>query len=323
METDYETRLSEFSNTNGDYEADDIAKLIIRAGDQLTALCLDDDAVDTAMKRLHQALDMPGFRSDHTGDSSWRTLWKETDTGNLERLPLAQRLTSLNAYAFFGLSPKADFTDCTVEDIKSVIEAVKAAVDSGSSDRPVTEEIDKTLLAAQGRLALDVGMPIAVDQMAALARIGVKSMRNAVAPSSGSGLEVADGAITAASAMQWLNARDNFKTSIWRNVITHESSPKAADPVKGEILWVPFASDKTEFHPSICRRAGKYTIGPKGSEEAIADYRKALDHLARMRPAPYWRRPNSAGNWSSVTAVGFHPRTAAELGLRTNKEEGE
>ena len=86
--------------------------------------------------------------------------------------------------------------------------------------------------------------------------------------------------------------------------------------VEGEIFLVPFASDGSEFHPQTCFRGGGYTIGPKGAEKKIVDgYRKALERLARMRRAPYWRRPNSAGNWGIVTAEGFRPRTAAELGL--------
>jgi hypothetical protein len=85
--------------------------------------------------------------------------------------------------------------------------------------------------------------------------------------------------------------------------------------LEGEILWVPFASDGSEFHPKTCLRGGGYTVGPKDAEEKIDDYREALARLARMRPAAYWRRPNSANNWGIVTAEAFHPRTAQELGL--------
>ena len=315
MDQDYESRLREFGEAYTDFEADDVGKLIINAGDRLAALCLDENAVDTTMKFLHRALDMPDFPPDHAGDLSWRTLWRETGTGNLERLPLAQKLTSLNAYAHFGLSPASDGRNCTIEDIKGMVGIVTAAIGRPSGDRPTTAEIDKTLLAAQGRLALDEDAPITLDQLAALARIGVKSMRNAAAPSSGSGLEAKEGSVSASSAQKWLTARGNFKTSIWHQAETVTAMIKADQSAEGEILWVPFASDKTEFHPSFCLRAGNYTIGPKGSERAVTDYRQALDCLARMRPSPLWRRPNTAGNWGTVAAVGFRPRTAAELGL--------
>jgi hypothetical protein len=319
METEYETRLREFGQAYEDFEADDVRKLIKRAGDRLAALCLNEDAVDTAMKSLHSALGLPDVATDHVGNRSWRTLWEETPTVNLLDLPLAQRLTSLNAYAYFGLSPAHNEQACTIGDIKSVIETVNAAVDSDNVDRSLTVEIDKTLLAAQARLALDEGTGVAPHQLAALTRIGIKSIRNALAPSSGSGLELKDGTVTAASALKWLNARGDFKTSIWHEVLAGATTAKQDDAIKGKILWVPFASDNTEFHPVKCQRNNKYQIGPKGSEKSVTDYFQALDCLARMRPVAYWRRPNTVGNWGIVTAVGFRPRTAEELDLLSDQ----
>jgi hypothetical protein len=315
MENEYNGRLREFGEVYEDFEAEDVRDLILRAGERLAALCLDENAVDAAMKCLHRALGLPDFPTDYDGDRSWRTLWKETST--VDDLPLAQRLTSLNAYAYFGLSPTHDGQPCKIEDVKSLIEAVRAAVDANSVDRSMTAAIDQTLLAAQGRFALDEGKGVAPDQLAALVRIGQKSLRNALAPSSGSGLELKDGAVTDASALKWLSARGDFKTSIWRDVPTN--APEPAGAIEGEILWVPFASDNTEFHPVTCLRGASYPIGPKGSERTVSDYRQALDQLARMRPAPYWRRPNTVGNWGIVTAVGFRPRTANELGLLPEK----
>jgi hypothetical protein len=317
MENEYDTRLREFGEVYEDFEAEDVRDLILRAGERLAALCLDDDAVDAAMKCLHRTLDLPDFPTDHDGDGSWRNLWKETSSAVLLDLPLAQRLTSLNAYAYFGLPPTHDGQPCKIEDVKSLIEAVKAAVEGNSVDRSMTAAIDQTLLAAQGRFALDEGKGVAPDQLAALVRIGQKSLRNALAPSSGSGLELKDGTVTAASAMKWLSSRGDFKTSIWRDVPTKAPEPVGA--IEGEILWVPFASDNTEFHPVRCLRGTGYPIGPKGSEKTVTDYRLALDQLARMRPAPYWRRANTVGNWGIVTAVGFRPRTADELGLLSDQ----
>lgn len=216
---------------------------------------------------------------------------------------------------YFGLSPSHDGSACTLSDIKSLIEVVSAAVSLNEVDRSLTADIDRTLLAAQGRCALDDGAGLLPDQLAALVCLGQKSMRNALAPSSGTGLEMKDGTISAASALKWLSARGDFKTSVWRQASTSRSSGQAAPALTGEIFWVPFASDNSEFDPAKCLRNGKYTVGPKGSECTFADYREALDALARMKPAAYWRRPNTAGNWGIVTAVGFHPRTAEELSL--------
>ena len=314
MENPYTVRLQEFAEAYEDFEASDIRNLIVQTADRLAALCLEDAAVDEAMTRLHCSLGLSGFPTDHVGKRTWRDLWDQTSSVELLDLPLAQRITSLNAYAYFGLSPMNDGEPCELEDIKNMVDSVTAALGFVGADHTQSANIGRTLLAAQARLALDGGLGLSLEQLAALVRIGLKSMRNALAPSSGSGLETKDGLVTAASALNWLNARGDFKTSIWKDA-TSSIDTKPIEMVEGEVLWIPFASDNTEFDPVKCLRAGKYTIGPKGSERAFADYREALDFLARMRPGAYWRRPNSAGHWGLVTAIGFHPRTAKELGL--------
>lgn len=324
MEDEYETRLAEFGEHYDDHEADDLGALIVHTGERLEALCLNADAVDITMKTLHRALGLPEFSKLHEGDRSWRALWKKTDTGSLEQLPLAQRLTSINAYARFGLPPTGDGRPCSIEDVKDVIRTVKAAIAPEIIDSPKTDEIDKTLLTAQGRLSLDEGRGVTPDQLAELARMSIKSVRNALSPSGSSGLKLKDGLITASSALQWLKSREYFRSSIWQNAAKNAREDTEPSPIQGEILWVPFASDETEFHPETCRRAGKYTVGPKGAEKTFADYREALNCLARMQSTRYWRRPNVAGNWGIVTAAGFHPRKPEDMGIPPlNKELGE
>lgn len=225
----------------------------------------------------------------------------------------------LLAYAYHGLGPPnyQGLFDETVkhqEYVRRLIEAAKSAVATVGPEHAATRSLSAVLLAAEGRLALDQGHNVTPEQLASLARVGIKSMRNALAPSSGSGLKMHDGVIVAESALNWLHARGNYKTTIW----LEEKSLIApvAEPIAGEILFVPFASDDIEFHPVKCRRDGKYTVGPKGAEQTFIDYRAALDCLARMQPAPYWKHPNTANNWGTVTATGFRPRTPAELGLQ-------
>ena len=315
MDPIYTERLREFGQAYEDFESDDVAALIIRAGERLEALCLNPDAVKKAMTCLHGALGLSDRASDRMLEVSWKALWEETTPIELLDLPLSQKLTSLNAYAFFGLSP-IDGGPCTLADIKNLIEAVSTAVTPSKPDGTETAEIDRTLLAAKARFGLDEGTGLLPDELAALVRLGQKSMRNALTPSSGSGLEVKDGRITATSALTWLNARGDFKSSIWHQSSADVFSSSNNEPaLEGELLWVPFASDQTEFDPAKCQRNGKYTLGPKGSETTFTDYRQALDALARMKPTAYWRRPNSAGNWGIVTAAGFRPRSAQELGL--------
>lgn len=318
MDQVYNDRLQEFGRAYEDFEAADVRTLIVRTGERLAALCLDEEAVSKTMICLHGALGLSDS-TDLAQNVSWKILWEETSLAELLDLPLAQKLTSLNAYAYFGLSPAPNGGPCTLADIKGMIDAVSAALSLSEAERALTADVDRTLLAAQARFALDERTGLLPDQLAALVRLGQKSMRNALTPSSGSGLEMKDGKITAASALTWLNARGDFKSSVWRQASTDHSAAKTEPPLAGEILWVPFASDNSEFDPAKCLRGTKYTIGPKGSEIAFTDYRQALDALARMKPAAYWRRPNSAGNWGIVTAVGFRPRSAEELGIAASQ----
>ncbi|MPR06294.1 hypothetical protein FS320_02285 [Microvirga tunisiensis] len=75
---------------------------------------------------------------------------------------------------------------------------------------------------------------------------------------------------------------------------------------------MPVAKDGSWFDPVECRNSRGYTIGPKGAEEPVENYRLALERLARMR-TPYWRRRNSAGNWGIVAGVSWQRRIVQEL----------
>lgn len=247
---------------------------------------------------------------------SWRELW--SDWLFLYDTPLATSAKDLLSYAYDGEGPYNnhelfDETATHEEYVSRLIGASKAAVATLGLENPATRPLSTVLFAAECRLALDQGRDVTPEQLAALARIEIKSMRNALAPSSGSGLKPRDGAIAAESALIWLHARGNYPQTWWYDEKS-VAAPVAA-PIAGEVLFVPFASDAIEFDPVKCRRDGKYTVGPKGAEQTFTDYRAALDCLARMQPASYWKHPNKANNWGTVTAVGFRPRTPAELGL--------
>ncbi len=308
----------------------EVIEALMRHFDAVDKLFLDPAAVDLAARVLHEAVD------DHEGlwkpyDFStwsendirsyqegvfqsmaenariepWRTKWSREDAGILGVTWIIQ---SLYAFAYFGISPSGD-NICTVEEIRTRIATAEAA------SQPENEHFNRTLLAAQARLALDEGIDVSPAQLAALARIESKSMKNAFMPSGRSGLELKDGLVTAASALNWLAAKSKYKQSIWKDI--QNLSLEAARPIEGELLFVPFASDGSQFDPGTCRRDGKYTVGPKGFEQTFSDYRQALDTLARMTPAPCWKRPNAAGNWDLAIGQGFRPRSVAELGLRS------
>lgn len=315
MKTEYEIRKQEWADNYESFEGDDVRDLIILAGERLAAICLDEEAVSTVMKGLYRALGMPDNSQYQNADVTWRELWQEADSGDALDLNLSQHFVSLNAYAYYGVSLDYHGGLCSIEDIRRLVEEVMKAVGMGASDQLETAEIDSTILAAQARLALDEGNTVTPNQLAAISRVGLKTVRNAMAPSSGSSLKGENGVISAESARKWLEEREDFKTSIWRNATPFTPKDETVKPIEGDLIWVPFAKDNSEFDPVVCLRGDTYTIGLKNSERKFSDYREALDHLARMQPSAYWRRPNSSGNWGIVTSVGFRPRTTAQLDL--------
>jgi hypothetical protein len=82
----------------------------------------------------------------------------------------------------------------------------------------------------------------------------------------------------------------------------------------GEVLFVPVARDGSWFDPASCRNARGYTIGPKGAEQAVDDYKEAVARLSRMS-TPYWRRPNERGHWGIVSGVSWQRKILSEIGL--------
>jgi hypothetical protein len=322
-------------------------KIMIDFGDQLEALCScssqtrDDhfvDAVNLAMCLLHEGLrsydlhcpkdvqpaewswEEEVFESSRESRNgrTWRQIWTDNQSLNPEELPLADNAEQLVGYAYYGLNTIFRTEDLEkMEDAGIMIEATEAALRACGPGKPSTPTLGRVLLAAQGRLALDEGRDVKPEELAALARIGIKSMRNALAPSSGSGLKMRDGKIVAESALNWLHKRGDYKPTL--RPAKESSTAPIAEPLAGEVIFVPFASDDIEFDPVKCRRDGKYTVGPKGGEQTFIDYRSALDCLARMQPASYWKHPNTANNWGTVTAIGFRPRTPAELGLELHE----
>lgn len=85
-------------------------------------------------------------------------------------------------------------------------------------------------------------------------------------------------------------------------------------PRSNNHLSVPVANDGSFFHAGLKRTKG-YTIGKKGDERPIKEFRKALAELEKM-PKPYWRRPSkTTGVPGIVKGVRWESKTPEELGL--------
>jgi hypothetical protein len=244
-----------------------------------------------------------------------------------------QYLVDLNSFAFWGLRPDLKFAGIDTDEAK-LVDAVRHYVSMGRdlfdaipASWGTVAELECTVLAAEARLRLDTGDDVKPEQLAALAQVSVKSIRNLLTPQGGpSDMKLNDaGEVPGADALRWLQGRSDFKSSLWQSAdaATVVSSPATpASENLGEVIFVPVAKDGSWFDPVACRNRRGYMIGPKGAEEPIDDYRTALRRLERM-PIPYWRRPNAAGNWGLVAGVSWRRKVLSELDPIAQAGEGD
>ena len=313
-----EARQAEFQKGYEDFEADDVVRLIVSTGEWLERLLLDPRATEVAMRALHVAL----IGSEVRSEAPWRELWGELPSSAEFDLRTAQYFVSQNGFAHYGLRPDATFLDLAdgseqalVEGLTACISAGRGILDAVPPGWGAVDSMASTVLAAEGRIALDLGRDVSVEQFAALARVSTKSVRNMLAPKGGaSDLRLtSEGRIGFGEALRHLRRRPGFRESLWREAaIESETADGARLASLGEVVFLPVAKDGTAFDPVSCLRAGRYTIGPKGAELDVDDFRTALDALATM-PTPYWRRPNPSGNWGLVSGTRWQRRPVSEM----------
>lgn len=319
MTNPFDEREAEFSDAFQAEEVFDVERLILAWGRLGERIVLDDVAVDNAMRAL-----MSSVGGEEVEDKT--VPWMEVlarSTVDVADFKLSQILTSLHAYAFYGLDPTLAGSiggegGASIEAVERVVRKAREVLDAVPEVWERPEGMETTILAAEGRLALDMGAALSIEQFSALARLGLRTAKNLLMPSSAHRLRTdEEGRIPATEALGWLEKRDDFRTSIWRE---HRPAPRADSAqtdLTEEILFVPVAKDGSCFDPVTCCRAGSYTVGAKGDERSFRDYRAAMDALKVMN-VPRWRRPNDKGNWGIVRSDGerWLRRTARELGLQ-------
>jgi hypothetical protein len=301
-------------------EPADLVDLIVATGDWLEML-VGTEFADAAMKTLHRDLMRTAYGNRYEEPEEevrWRSLFTESfDSFVLPELDEVHKLINLNAFAFWGLPiGRGSVAEREVR-IDRRISKARALLDAAPPGWADLRRLKTTVSAAEARLSLDRGDAITPEQLASLAQVKLKSIKNLLAPSSGSDVSLdADGRIAAPVALAWLKGRDGFRCSIWRedlDCVGSEKRPAILEDL-GEVVFVPQTRDGSWFDPRTCRRAGCYTIGPKGGEQKVDDYFEAVRRLSGM-PVPYWRRPNSAGNWSIVAGTAWIRRRAASLAM--------
>lgn len=317
----YQARGNEFAEAYEGGEDTAIIGLVEKTGEWLETLLMDEAAVNAAMIALYEGIF--GHADPHNTSPNWRDRWEVAYVNSAETRG-AQFMTELNVFAFwgmrpamsvFGLEPQADIE----REVEAFVQRARNLVNAIPSEWGDFSELPTTVLAAEARIRMDTGKDVTPEQLAAIAGISLKSVKNMLTPKAG-GTDLrlnANGEIPGADALRWLEARDDFKSSLWRtgSAVSVAHSPAEADDV-GEVVFVPVAKDGSWFDPAQCRNSRGYTIGPKGAEEPVEDYRLALERLARMR-TPYWRRPNRTGNWGIVAGVSWQRRVVRDLPAAT------
>lgn len=320
MKNDYEDRANEFGASYEGGEQREITDLIVATGEWLERLLLSSSAASAAMKAMY--VEIVGA-NEQTADPNvtWRALWEEHDATGVSETMTCQIILALHAFAFWGLrpdlssfSPDADANIAFA--IEHCISRLREMLDSAPQGWAHQDEIERTVLGAEARIRLDTGRDVTPEQLSALAGISLKSMKNLLAPKSGSAdLRLnGNGEIARSEAALWIEARSDFKSSVWNEEIrkTSDCDDEADNHTLDDVVFVPIAKDGSWFDPVTCRSNRGYTIGPKGSEQPVSDYHEALQQLARMK-TPYWRRPNAAGNWGLVAGNSWQRHEVSEL----------
>ena len=168
------------------------------------------------------------------------------------------------------------------------------------------------MLLARGRWNLDHGLPIAAPALAILGGVSQGRMRNMLSGKTAV-FHSENGMVPAHEALGWLQKKDTFFPSIWRDERIDWSPGDASEPELEDPLFVPEARDGSVFHPGLTRR-GQYTVGSKGEEVRYENFDEALQALTRM-PIPRWRQPGkgTAPSWSLVTGLSWKRTTMSEL----------
>ncbi|MEY9722162.1 hypothetical protein ABIA22_004716 [Sinorhizobium fredii] len=205
---------------------------------------------------------------------------------SLEKLPIYRIYLAVRAYAFYGL--KLEDADLEPHDWEAFLD------EADSGRLPLQwlrdEEAKRSLTAARARLKLDhpewlIGL--SAEELAALARVSRKSVMNQLAPKSGGILATrADGSISVDSARLWLEARPDFRPSVWH--LPEDlplQRPDQEDFIDGDPVWVPATKDGNWFSPEDALPDGYFHVTcAKHKKEETFDGYGPLSTSSAMRP---------------------------------------
>lgn len=171
---------------------------------------LFEDFFDTAWNSLF-ALELQfgieGVRDQVFGKDAEEPEAKE----KLRNSPAWKTLTRVYDYAVNGVDPEDDTPDSLVIDGSDVLKLV------ASENYWTCETWDNIIAMGDGRFSLDDGNPIALYKVALLAKVDIRTVRNAISAGELIAFKSGDGGevfIENASARRWLHGRRGFKPTV-------------------------------------------------------------------------------------------------------------
>ena len=287
-----------------------LAQIVRSMGDYLATI-VGDEVADAAMAKVIVPL-----AGEEPSRADWRGALDENESGCFSEWHLGQRLHNLAAYAYFGIALAPDEDPAEVERwLDSIVSEARRFREMSPLElwlgRNRAPQLERLIMLAEARWALDHGDPVDPVALAQFGGISEGRMRNMMGGANRAFTPDETKKIPAHEAVAWLVARESFWNSIWRE----QRLPRYAQSRSGltDPVFVPVARDGSVFHPGLLR-GGSYTIGEKGDERHLADWREALVELQRL-PVPAWRRPNEAGTWGLVTGIRWERLDRDDLDL--------
>ena len=297
-----------------DFDAPDaLPDFVIAAGNYISRIVGHEDT-DAGMARIvGQLVNVGG--GTIAKPSEWREALTAYRHDCFSIWQIGPQLHDLAAYAEYGIVlHESEDPEELADHIKHLLKQAQEL----EAETPIAQwhlnannELTRLVTIARNRWALDNGEPIEPIALAHFGGVSEGRIRNMMSGANKT-FPSDDGRVPAQDAFKWLKARPEFWNSIWREQSLPQYAHEPNVPLH-QAVFVPVARDGSTFHPDL-RRGSAYTIGKKGAEEQIADFNEALAQLQLM-PVPYWRRPNSSGNWGTVAGIRWERVDMADLGM--------
>jgi len=288
-----------------------LAELVRAAGDYISRIVGSEDTDPGMARIIDRVVTTSGNSVGEPG--GWRGALEAARTTCFSEWRIGPLLHDLTAYAIYGIvlqgnedhEARSRHLQALLTEAKELLEATPMA----QWHLPANTDLTRLVRLATNRWALDNGNPVEPAALAELGGVSEGRIRNMMAGAKRT-FSSDEGRIPAQEALAWLGKRDEFWNSVWREQHLPQYGVRRSAPLR-EPRFVPVARDGSAFHPGLQRGSG-YTIGEKGEEAQIFDYNEALVLLQRM-PTPYWRRPNSVGNWGIVAGVRWDRLDTSDL----------